>query len=163
MEALVRVILMFISFELFPVSSQNLQKQCPLSVPQRFKINPDSSGAERCSLWPPPVKILPRTEHHGECLEACALTPECSSYNYFYDTTRCELICHPVHFGVVPNCINYLVSSNLTFATESISVLYAYARLMTTKITAIKTRVTEIKFTEFSCSSLTNDCIERCF
>ena len=104
--------LAYIWFDLIIVSSQNLQNQCP-HAPQRFHINPDSSGAERCSLWPPPVKILPRTEHHGECLEACALTPECSSYNYFYDTTRCELICHPVHFGVVPNCINYLVSSSL--------------------------------------------------
>ena len=76
---------------------------------KRFEVVTDSSGFIQCGVSPDPIHVLDRTEHQGECLEACAVSPGCSAYNYFYDSSRCELFCMPTQYAVVENCFNYVV------------------------------------------------------
>ena len=76
-----------------------------------FNICLDGAGIGLCGVDPPPTRSIERTEHQGECLRACALTPGCLSYNYFYDSTRCELFCVPfIQYAIVDKCFNYVVS-----------------------------------------------------
>ena len=85
---------------------------CMPAPAKEFKVCLDGSGFGLCGVDPPPTRAIQRTEHQGECLEACVLTPRCSSYNYFYDSTRCELFCVPfIQYAIVGNCFNYVVSS----------------------------------------------------
>ena len=80
--------------------------------PKTFKINLDVDGMGGCCDTCEPLHVLESTEHHGECLGACAEFPGCSSYNYHYDSTQCELFfCPPKNFSISSNCYNYIVST----------------------------------------------------
>ena len=75
-----------------------------------FSLVTDSDGMGVCGVSPAPLQVIDSTEHQGECLESCAHYPDCCSYNYHSDTTKCELFGFPDAFAVIPNCFNYLVS-----------------------------------------------------
>ena len=76
---------------------------------QTFSINLDSDGMGQCGVSPAPLKVIDWTEHHGACLAECAEFQGCSSYNYHYDTHKCELLCIPTNYSSIPNCFHYLV------------------------------------------------------
>ena len=76
---------------------------------KRFRINTDKNGMILCGVSTTSIKTIDQTEHQGECLEICAQYPRCYSYNYHYDTTKCELFCVPTQFVILPNCFNYWV------------------------------------------------------
>ena len=76
----------------------------------KFSLITDSHGVGVCGVSPGPLQVIDSTKHQGECLDSCARYPDCCSYNYHSDTTKCELFGSPDAFAIIPNCFNYLVS-----------------------------------------------------
>ena len=74
-----------------------------------FNINLDPDGLAMCGVSPAPLEVTQQTRHHGECLAACSRYPGCLSYNYHYDSTKCELYCVPTDYAILPSCVNYMV------------------------------------------------------
>ena len=70
---------------------------------QSYSINLDSHGRTQCGVLPRVLKVINRTQHHGECLQACARYPGCASYNFHYDTTQCDLFCYPASWHRLRN------------------------------------------------------------
>ena len=92
---------------------------CMSAPTKEFNVCLDGAGFGLCGVDPPPTRAIERTEHQGECMEACALTPGCASYNYFYDSTRCKLFCVPfIQYAIVENCFNYVVRDILMLKSE---------------------------------------------
>ena len=77
---------------------------------QSYSINLDTNGRTQCGVLPRVLKVINRTQHHGECLQACARYPGCASYNYHYDTTQCDLFCYPAQLAPSTKCFHYVVS-----------------------------------------------------
>ena len=76
---------------------------------QAYHSNVDARGMGLCGVSPAPLKTIEHTQHHGECLASCAEFPGCFSYNFYHDSTKCELFCVPEKYAIIPNCFNYLV------------------------------------------------------
>ena len=74
-----------------------------------YRLNVDARGMGLCGVSPAPLQTIEHTQHHGECLASCAEFPGCFSYNFYHNSTRCELFCVPERYAISPNCSNYLV------------------------------------------------------